>query len=227
MQQQSTTPNFLCNNCGTPFYRPPSARPGPRAFCGMACYQAQRILPTEERFWARVGRDDTADACWIWQGQPRPNGYGYIRLSGSDPHVGAVGAHCFAWELATGQPPPQGWCVLHTCDNRRCVRNDEQGTYTVNGVVRLRWGHLFLGTREDNIRDAYAKGRAIAPSLRYPERVRRGERVHRAILTDATAREIRERAATGTETQAAIARALGVTPSVVNYVVKRRTWKHV
>ena len=52
-------------------------------------------------------------------------------------------AHRIAWQLNEG-PIPKGLCVLHRCDNRRCVRPS----------------HLFLGTKKDNAIDAISKGRA-------------------------------------------------------------------
>ncbi len=49
----------------------------------------------------------------------------------------------YAWKLRFGKIP-DGICVLHKCDNRRCINPD----------------HLFLGTRKDNIQDMIRKGRS-------------------------------------------------------------------
>lgn len=64
-------------------------------------------------------------------------GYG-VRYKGRR----AILAHREAWEVARG-PLPVGACVLHRCDNRRCINVE----------------HLFLGTRADNAADRHAKGR--------------------------------------------------------------------
>ena len=59
-------------------------------------------------------------------------------------------AHRFAWELANGTIPT-GMLVCHHCDNPPCVKTEPDEQYPD--------GHLFLGTYEDNARDAISKGR--------------------------------------------------------------------
>lgn len=44
---------------------------------------------------------------------------------------------------------PPGMVIMHTCDNRLCVRPD----------------HLRLGTQAENIQDMWSKGRAFAPPV--------------------------------------------------------------
>lgn len=99
-------------------------------------------------------------------------------------------AHRIAWELANG-PIPSGLFVCHRCDQRNCVNP----------------AHLFVGTATDNMRDASSKGRL---SVSRPK----GHRV-----TDAQCAVIVRRAARG-ESNAALARAFGVSAVWVGKVVK-------
>lgn len=91
-------------------------------------------------FWRRV-RVDSGFKCWEWTGLVDQGGYGRLSLR-EKGRVRSECAHRLAWRLAYG-PIPDGLCVCHRCDNRRCVRID----------------HLFLGTPKDNTRDMIQKGR--------------------------------------------------------------------
>jgi hypothetical protein len=94
-----------------------------------------------ERFWSKVDHSSGPDACWPWTGCCSEKGYGQIGAGGSART--ALRAHRVAWELAAGEPVPDGLCVLHNCDNPPCVNPD----------------HLWLGTNDDNVRDRNEKGR--------------------------------------------------------------------
>lgn len=79
------------------------------------------------------------DGCWEWSGCRTNGGYGRF---GRSRRLGWILAHRMSWILAHGEIPPD-MCVCHKCDNRICVKPD----------------HLFLGTKQDNIKDCITKGR--------------------------------------------------------------------
>jgi hypothetical protein len=145
-----------------------------------------------ERLWSRVNR---TDRCWEWTGALMQTGYGAIRIGNRTRTT-----HRVAWELTYGAIP-DGMFVCHRCDNRRCCNPS----------------HLFLGTNQDNMRDASAKGRLKGigrPTLR-------GERHHQCRLTDKQVVVIRQLWADG-HSQAAIARTVGHSPSQINNIVHHR-----
>jgi hypothetical protein len=90
------------------------------------------------RFFARVKADDLF-SCHIWQGAVTGRmGYGQIMVSGI-----TVSVHRLAYVIVHGSIP-DGMCLLHTCDNPRCVNP----------------AHLIPGTKADNNRDKVAKHRS-------------------------------------------------------------------
>ena len=94
----------------------------------------QTIKPLEQRFWKKVNKTKN---CWLWIGCISKYGYGKIGANGKTLLAPRV-----SWKIHFGQIP-KGFCVLHKCDNSRCVNPK----------------HLFLGTQADNIHDMYKKGR--------------------------------------------------------------------
>jgi hypothetical protein len=154
----------------------------------------------ETRFWSKVSR---GPECWEWQGSLTPAGYGQFWVERELIH-----AHRAGWVLQRG-PIPDGLCVLHHCDNRRCVRGD----------------HLFVGSKGDNARDMAAKGRATFQVS--PEKTQ-GER-HRHKVTEDDVREMRRLHATGAGSYRQIAKQFGISMMQVRVIVKRRYggWQHV
>lgn len=149
------------------------------------------------RFWAKVERT-TADACWLWKGKCKRNGYGQIC---ADPEGNVLRgrklyAHRVAFELAFG-PIPTGLHVLHRCDNPRCVNP----------------AHLFLGTHQDNMADMIAK-----------QRHAHGERQPTRKLSKHQVRAIRWLAHHDPGPQTNLAREFGVSASTVTHILTRQTW---
>lgn len=123
------------------------------------------VISPGEVLWAleRSTRISTvAEGCWLFEGYTR-NGYGSLSIRNS-----LVYLHRLSFAISSGgAEAPEDVC--HTCDVRRC------------------WspGHLFAGSRMENVRDAWAKGRATKPP-----RIA-GERHPKAVLSDEDVAAIR------------------------------------
>lgn len=179
-----------CPTCGKPVPRASSR------YCGFACYQPNiKGKPPKEladKFWPFV---EKSASCWLWSGCKGHGGYGIIG------HNGNIGAHRVSYMLHKGEIP-EGIFVCHTCDTPACVNPD----------------HLFLGTTDDNIKDAAAKGR-----------MQHGEECHSAILTEIIVREIRKLYVPGSRTHGcpALARRFRVSTGSVQDVINGKNWRHV
>lgn len=104
-------------------------------------------------------------------------------------------AHRYFYEKRFGAVPA-GLFVCHTCDNRSCVNPE----------------HLFLGTNEDNMKDAAAKGRTA-----------RGEKNGQVKLTSRQILKIRGLYQSGL-TQQKIADRFGIHQVHVSDIILRRRW---
>ena len=108
-----------------------------------------------------------------------------------------VYAHRFVWE-ALNSPLSPGQCVLHRCDNPKCINPE----------------HLFVGTQADNMKDMAAKGRGGAP---------RGEKHRSAKLTEEQAKYVLASSAKSS----ALAKELGTTYQTIYALRTGITWKHL
>jgi len=138
---------------------------------------------------ARCSGLNPTTGCIEWSGGYSGSGYGACVFRGRQ-----TGVHRVSYELVHGPIPP-GLCVLHRCDNRKCIAP----------------AHLFLGTRADNAKDRDAKKRAPYGS-RHPA----------AKLSIGDVRAIRE--AKASATQKAIAARFDVSESLVSQIHRGRIW---
>lgn len=104
----------------------------------------------EARFRAKV-KSTPKDECWLWTGaKSGGNGYGTLRNE-----TGAVDyAHRVSHKIFKG-PIPAGKKVLHTCDCRACTNPN----------------HLYVGTHDDNVRDAIERERYVRRGKLRPAQV--------------------------------------------------------
>jgi len=143
------------------------------------------------QFWTFVDRRGP-DECWEWK-KSLTEGYGNATINKT-----GMRAHRAAWVLTTGEIPDGLW-VLHKCDNRKCCNP----------------AHLFLGTRQDNLNDMFAKGRN-----------QRGEMCPNAKLTAEKVRSIRALIANGMGNRE-IAAVYGVSHATISDIRCGATWAHV
>ena len=149
-----------------------------------------------KRFWDKV---DKSGDCWLWTASCRPNGYGQIGIgSRSDGSRTVVLAHRLAYELQIGVIP-DGICVLHRCDNPKCVRGS----------------HLFLGSQADNMADKVAKNRQL-----------RGERHPMSTFTEGDVKTFRDVVSVGCK-QSLLADFLGLTRQSLNDIITGKIWADV
>ena len=100
------------------------------------------------RFWEKVIKGPTRNACWLWVGAIGDDGYGRFWTQTETGTQRMLRAHRAAAEITHGYDAIIGHLVTHLCDNPLCVRA-ETGT----------GGHLFIGTHAENMTEREARGR--------------------------------------------------------------------
>jgi hypothetical protein len=214
MPAKRTMPR-VCERCGADFLvRPDQVRKGWGRFCKRNC---------NSQFWHQV---DKAIECWEWAGDHTANGYGRLTVDGKRTVANRV-----ALEMAMGISIPDGFLSLHTCDNPPCVRNDDPGIYVIRGIARPRFGHLWLGTHEDNVADAAEKGRmkiGAQNRLRlHADSMPKGTACSWSKLDEDDVRAIRQRYARGGVTQRQLATEYGLHYQTVWQIIHRERWSHL
>jgi len=146
---------------------------------------------TLDRLPSRICIEEST-GCWIYVANKKRTQSGHVAAMFRGVQTFA---HRAVWALTHGDIP-EGLCVLHRCDNPRCVNPD----------------HLFLGTPADNARDMVEKGRSLS-----------GERNPKAKLTAFQVNEIRQLKKGGAGTTE-LARRFGVDRTTIQQIMRGATW---
>lgn|SRR6266850_556922 len=159
----------------------------------------RRIKSIAQRLNERVVKLQ-GNSCWLWQGFVEKSGY--PRISIGLRHGRNLRANRVAWQLKYGKIP-EGKLVLHSCDNKRCVRPS----------------HLFLGTHQDNMDDMVKKGRSLKMDETFARRFP-------CKLSVEKAKEIRTLHSTGVQ-QKTLAEKFSVSRALVCAIVHNKVWQEV
>jgi len=142
-----------------------------------------------DRFWSRVNVSGEND-CWEWTRGTTSDGYGVFHFGHS-----SIRSHRFSYQQHNGKITEHE-CVLHSCDNPRCVNPK----------------HLWIGTRAENNADKEAKKRGVHPVQSS------GESNSNATLTTPEVIAAKVMARKGLP-QARIAKLLGVSTATICLIV--------
>lgn len=153
------------------------------------------INPTDRElsfFWEKVIKKGE-DECWDWTGYCIKSGHGQFRYRRQ-----TVYAYRFSYMLFN-----PSWnqidCVLHKCDNAKCVNPK----------------HLFVGTRSDNMKDKVEKNRQSKGIF------------NAGVLTEEEALEIIRLDKNKLLPRRVIARRFGVSISQISRISNGLRWGHL
>lgn len=187
------------------------------AFCKntFRCFsKKQNVCSVECRFALYTGSVDPESGCQNWTGPINNEGYGVLFLKSVKANGGrqVKSAHRFSYEKYVG-PIPDSMCLMHSCDNRRCVNP----------------AHLSVGTWSENNKDRSIKGRSGSKTYSAEDKEKyskmfRGSGNANAKLTEEQAREIKYCTTMGC---AQLAKKFGVSRITVQTIRSGRAWKHV
>ena len=146
-----------------------------------------------------------SNGCWEWCSSIFNNGYGQ-----TVKYKGTTRAHRVSWLLFKGKIH-KNKCVLHKCDNKRCVNPS----------------HLFFGSQKYNIQDMIKKGRDNFYPLIENGYDWIGEKNPHAKLTKKDVKFIRKKGVKNEIDAKYFAEKYKITLKSIYRVIKHDTWKNV
>jgi|SRR6185503_9585571 len=173
--------------------------------CGCAYPKGhKRPCKTKEEYYEHVKKElltkrNVVGECWEFTGQIDNKGYGR-RTFTIEGKKSKRPVHQIAYRLWKGDII-KDFYVCHTCDNRKCFNPD----------------HLWVGTTKENLQDMRVKGRSNE---------RKGENHPKAKLTKNDVLDIRKDYENGIS-MASMARKYSVSTVAIDYICKRKNWKHI
>lgn len=164
---------------------------------------------TPQEIFDRSTRTETG--CLEWGGALRPDGYGYYSVGEYRPSGSIIlrSAHRRSCELFWG-PIPEGFVVMHHCDNPCCVEPL----------------HLKATTQRENLADMTRKGRRKSVGSPRTKFHQSGAENKMAKLDEDKVSRIRGLSASGM-TQRSIADLFGVSQTCIGKILRGIRWKHV
>ena len=148
-------------------------------------------------FWKKVKKLETGKCCWEWTAYLKNKGYGQFKANGKN-----ILAHRFSFQNHHNRLIQDGMCILHICDNPKCVNPN----------------HLIEGTQQDNMTDMVNKGRG---------RGCKGEKHHKSKLTEKQVLEIREKYSQGGTTQRKLGEEYNVTHGIIGKIIRYELWTDI
>jgi DNA-binding XRE family transcriptional regulator len=137
--------------------------------------------------------------CWEWIGSLDKDGYGTFSINKNSKSI-YIKAHRAAYEIATNKLILDCQCVLHKCDNPKCVKA---------------YLHLSIGTQKDNMKDMVNKRRQAHNS---------GEKCGTSKFTWLKINKIRELYTTGEYTQRQLAEIFVMSIANICQIVNNIIW---
>jgi len=155
-----------------------------------------------DRFKEKIAPKNS-NGCMEWMACLSDNRYGaFITGSRTKRTRKRYIAHRLSYELFVGAIP-KGKCVLHKCDNPKCVNPE----------------HLFLGTQSDNMKDMIKKGRDFHVALL-------GSKHGNAKLNEEQVMEIKDKIKNGISL-IELSKIYNVSPENISSIKRGKTWKHI